>query len=59
LAGLLRKLFGTHNERTLRALRKTVRAINELSGAIAALDDAALAAKTPELRARLGAGADL
>jgi preprotein translocase subunit SecA len=44
LAGLLRKLFGTHNERTLRALRKTVRAINELSGAIAALDDAARAA---------------
>ena len=59
MAGLLRKLFGTHNERTLRALRKTVRAINELSGAIAALDDAALAAKTPELRARLAAGADL
>jgi preprotein translocase subunit SecA len=59
LAGLFRKLFGTHNERTLRALRGTVRAINAAGESLAGLDDAALRAKTAEFRARLAAGATL
>ena len=59
MAGLLRKLFGTHNERTLRTLRRAVRAIDQAGAALAELDAAALAARTPELRARLAAGATL
>ncbi|MFZ5654630.1 MAG: preprotein translocase subunit SecA [Pseudomonadota bacterium] len=59
MAGLFRKLFGTHNERTLRALRGTVRAINAAGESLAGLDDAALRAKTAEFRARLAAGATL
>ena len=59
MAGLLKKLFGTQNERTLRGLRKTVRAINDLATTTAALDDAALAAKTQDFREQLAAGASL
>ena len=59
LAAILRKLFGTQNERTLRALRKTVRAINDAGSALEGLDDAALRAKTEAFRDRLAGGASL
>ena len=59
MAAILRKLFGTQNERTLRGLRRTVRAINDAGAALEELGDAALRAKTDEFRERLAAGATL
>ncbi len=58
MVGLLRKLIGTQNDRTLRALRKVVRAVNSRAG-LSDLDDAALRAKTDEFRQRLADGATL
>ena len=59
LAALARAVFGTANERALKAYQRRVPQINALEPAIAALDDAALAAKTGEFRERLAAGATL
>ena len=56
---LAKKLFGSANDRSVRAFSKKVQAINALEPQIAALDDAALAAKTTEFRERLAKGADL
>jgi preprotein translocase subunit SecA len=47
------------NEREVARLRKTAERVNALESAVAALDDAALAAKTAEFRARLAAGTSL
>ncbi|GAJ27769.1 preprotein translocase subunit SecA [Acidomonas methanolica] len=55
-AALARALFGTSNERSLKAYQRRVPEINALEPAIQALDDAALAAKTVEFRQRLEAG---
>jgi preprotein translocase subunit SecA len=49
----LKAIFGSRNERLLKQYAKSVRAINALEASMAALPDEALAAKTPELRARL------
>ncbi len=59
LGSLARAIFGTANDRTLKAYQRRVPEINALEPAIAALDDAALQARTPEFRARLAAGATL
>ena len=56
--GLLKKLVGSQNERTLRALRRSVRAVNERTE-LADLDAEALRAKTAEFRRRLADGATL
>ncbi|MBX3453549.1 preprotein translocase subunit SecA [Ferrovibrio sp.] len=56
---LAKKLFGSANDRSVRAFSKKVQAINALEPDIAKLDDAALAAKTAEFRDRLAKGADL
>ncbi|MFT8368003.1 MAG: preprotein translocase subunit SecA [Acetobacter papayae] len=56
---VIRALFGTANERTLKVFQRRVQEINALEPQIQALDDAALAAKTQEFRARLGNGATL
>ncbi|MHB8354330.1 MAG: preprotein translocase subunit SecA, partial [Burkholderiales bacterium] len=53
ITNVLKKLFGSRNERLLKQYRKTVAQINSLEPAISALDDAALQAKTPEFRERL------
>ncbi|MCE3027575.1 preprotein translocase subunit SecA [Salinicola sp. DM10] len=53
---LVKKLVGSKNERDVKRMRKQVTAINALEESIAALDDAALAAKTAEFRSRLEAG---
>ncbi|WP_110676252.1 preprotein translocase subunit SecA [Salinicola sp. RZ23] len=53
---LVKKLVGSKNERDVKRMRKQVTAINALEETIAALDDAALAAKTAEFRSRLEAG---
>lgn len=54
---LLTKIFGSRNQRLLKTLQKTVRDINALESALEQLSDDALKAKTPELKARLAAGA--
>ncbi|MEY4206977.1 MAG: preprotein translocase subunit SecA [Pseudomonadota bacterium] len=54
---LLTKIFGSRNQRLLKKLQKTVRDINALEPAMETLSDDELKAKTPELKARLAAGA--
>jgi len=58
-ASLARAVFGTSNERALKDYARRVAAINAFEPALAALDDAALAAKTPAFKARLAAGETL
>jgi preprotein translocase subunit SecA len=54
---LLRQLFGSQNERTMKRLRPMVEQINALEPDVAALSDEALRAKTVEFRERLAKGA--
>ena len=58
-ASIARALFGTANDRALKSYQRRVPAINALEPQIQALDDAALAARTPEFRARLAKGETL
>jgi preprotein translocase subunit SecA len=55
LSGLLRAVFGTKHERDVKRMAPIVAAINALEPALQVLDDAALAAKTDALRARVAA----
>lgn len=50
---LVRKVFGSRNERTLRRMEKTVKAINGLEPSFQALSDEALKAKTQTFRDQL------
>ncbi|WP_295383889.1 preprotein translocase subunit SecA [uncultured Thiodictyon sp.] len=59
VSNLLKKIFGSRNERLVRKLLKSVSRINDLEPGLQALSDAALTAKTQEFRARLAAGDDL
>jgi preprotein translocase subunit SecA len=59
LAAIARAIFGTSNDRSLKAYQRRVPQINALEPAMAALSDDALAAKTVEFRARLADGATL
>jgi preprotein translocase subunit SecA len=56
---VLKKIFGSRNERLVRQYSQQVRAINAFEPALAALSDAELQAKTPEFRQRLDAGETL
>jgi preprotein translocase subunit SecA len=56
---LLRKIFGSRNERLVRRMHRTVEQINALEPTISALSDDQLRAKTDEFRARLKDGAEL
>lgn len=56
---LLKKIFGSRNERTLRRMEKTVLAINALEPVIKALSDSELSAKTDEFRKRHQGGESL
>ncbi len=56
---ILKKIFGSRNERLLRQYRRTVVQINALEPALAALSDAELQAKTPEFKARIAGGESL
>jgi preprotein translocase subunit SecA len=58
-ATLARSLFGTTNDRQLRGFQRLVPQVNAFEPAMQALDDAALAAKTADFRARLAGGANL
>ena len=59
VTNLLKKVFGSRNERLVKKLLKSVSEINAFEAAMEALDDTALAAKTTELRSRLEGGASL
>jgi preprotein translocase subunit SecA len=54
---LLKKVFGSRNQRLLRGYGKTVKEINGLESSMEALSDAELKQKTEELRLKLAAGA--
>ena len=58
-ATLARTLFGSANDRSLKAHQRRVPDVAALEPAMQALDDAALAAKTAEFRTRIAAGAGL
>jgi preprotein translocase subunit SecA len=55
----LKKLFGSPNDRKVKAMSAKVAAINALEPKMAALSDEALRAKTEEFRTRLAAGETL
>ncbi len=59
ISGLLKKIFGSRNDRLIKQYSQTVRRINELESGIAALSDEALRAKTDEFRQRHGQGESL
>ena len=59
MLSLAKKLFGSSNERKLKAMRGRVASINALEPSMAKLSDAELAAKTVEFRERLAKGATL
>ena len=56
---VLAKIFGTRNEREVKAMRPTIAAINDLEPTIQRLSDIDLAAKTIEFREKLARGAPL
>jgi len=57
--GALKRLFPTRNERLIKSLRPIVEAINAKEAEIAALDDAAVRARTLMLKERLAKGETL
>ncbi len=56
---LLKGVFGSRNDRTVKALLPLVERVNALEPTFARLPDEALRAKTPEFRKRLAAGETL
>ena len=52
ISGLLKKIFGSRNDRLVRQYMHTVRKINALEAEISALSDEALRGKTAEFRER-------
>ncbi|MBM3488388.1 MAG: preprotein translocase subunit SecA [Alphaproteobacteria bacterium] len=59
LSGLARRLFGSANDRVVKRYGKTVDAINAKEKELEALDDTALAQRTPWLRERIAKGESL
>src|SRR3989339_2192342 len=59
VGSVLKKIFGSKNERVLKSIQPLVTAINQLEPEMKKLDDAALTAKTAFFRERLAAGATL
>ena len=55
--GLLRKIFGTANDRIVKKLRKEVEKINAFEAGISQLSDQELKEKTQEFRRKLASGA--
>jgi preprotein translocase subunit SecA len=58
-ASILRKVFGSRNDRLLKKIQKNVVAVNALEAEFEKLDDAALQHKTVEFKQRIADGADL
>ncbi|MEO5694286.1 MAG: preprotein translocase subunit SecA [Usitatibacter sp.] len=59
LTTALKAIFGSRNDRLLKEYRKKVESINALEGGLTGLTDEQLQAKTPELKAKVAAGASL
>jgi len=59
ISGLIKKIFGSRNDRLIRQYSQTVRTINALEPQISALSDEALRGKTAEFKERLAKGATL
>ncbi len=59
ITNLVKKTFGSRNERLLKRLSKVVTEINAIEPKLMALSDEALKAKTAEFKARLQSGATL
>ncbi len=59
IQGLLKKFFGSRNDRLVRQYAHKVRAINALEAQMEALSDEALRGKTDEFRARINKGESL
>ena len=59
LTTALKAIFGSRNDRLLKQYRKTVETINALEPQVEKLSYEQLGAKTPELKAKLAAGATL
>jgi preprotein translocase subunit SecA len=56
ISGLLKKIFGSRNDRLIKQYSLTVRQINALEAGIAALSDDDLRGKTAEFKARVANG---
>ncbi|PJD95476.1 MAG: preprotein translocase subunit SecA [Legionella sp.] len=56
---LIKKMFGSRNERTLRRMEKAVMAVNAFEAQMQALTDTELAAKTNEFKSRFEQGESL
>lgn len=59
MVSILKKIFGTRNDRILKQYRKLVTKINALEPSMQALSDQQLAEKTAEFRQRVESGATL
>ncbi len=59
ISGLLKKIFGSRNDRLVRQYMSAVRKINALEGEVSALSDEALRGKTAEFKERLASGETL
>ncbi|MGE5470297.1 MAG: preprotein translocase subunit SecA [Bacteroidota bacterium] len=59
ISGLLKKIFGSRNDRLIKQYSQTVRRINAFEPALEALSDEQLRAKTDEFRQRHAAGESL
>jgi len=59
LGGIARKIFGSSNDRRIKASRPRVEAINAMENEMRALSDEALRARTDQFRADLANGASL
>ena len=59
ISGLLKKIFGSRNDRLIKQYFQTVKKINAHESAMAALSDEALQAKTAEFKARIEQGETL
>ncbi len=59
LGNILKKIFGSRNDRIIKQYSQTVKIINDLESAIASLSDAELRAKTDEFKQRVQNGETL
>ncbi|MDP1682685.1 MAG: preprotein translocase subunit SecA, partial [Burkholderiales bacterium] len=59
IAGLIKKVFGSRNERLIKQYAQTAKSINALEPQMQALSDQALAAKTSEFKQRVTNGESL
>ena len=59
ISGLLKKIFGSRNDRLIKQYMQVVRRINSLEAGIAALSDDALRGKTAHFKERVANGETL